>query len=95
MVAGTGKRCKRGRDTGGAGTWTAARPRPNWNALDRSFEQTMSILDKILGYKKEEVAAAKAKADRAELEARARDVDPPRGFARGAGRQERRWANSA
>lgn len=41
----------------------------------------MSILDKILGYKKEEVAAAKAKADRAEVEARARDADPPRGFA--------------
>jgi len=41
----------------------------------------MSILDKILGYKKEEVAAAKVKADRAELEARARDVEPPRGFA--------------
>jgi indole-3-glycerol phosphate synthase len=40
----------------------------------------MSILDKILGYKKEEVAAAKTKADRAELEARARDVEPPRGF---------------
>jgi indole-3-glycerol phosphate synthase len=40
----------------------------------------MSILDKILGYKKEEVAAAKAKADRAELEARAKDVEPPRGF---------------
>ena len=41
----------------------------------------MSILDKILGYKKEEVAAAKTKADHAELEARARDVEPPRGFA--------------
>src|SRR3954469_21375493 len=40
----------------------------------------MSILDKILGYKKEEVAAAKSKADRTELEARARDMDPPRGF---------------
>jgi len=40
----------------------------------------MSILDKILGYKREEVAAAKAMADRAELEARARDMDPPRGF---------------
>jgi indole-3-glycerol phosphate synthase len=40
----------------------------------------MSILDKILGYKKEEVAAAKSKADRAELEARAKDVEPPRGF---------------
>ena len=44
----------------------------------------MSILDKILGYKKEEVAAAKTKADRAELEARARDAEPPRGFAAAA-----------
>jgi indole-3-glycerol phosphate synthase len=40
----------------------------------------MSILDKILGYKREEVAAAKSKADHAELEARARDVEGPRGF---------------
>ena len=40
----------------------------------------MSILDKILGYKREEVAAAKSKADRTELEARARDVEAPRGF---------------
>jgi indole-3-glycerol phosphate synthase len=40
----------------------------------------MSILDKILGYKREEVAAAKSKADRVELEARARDVEAPRGF---------------
>ncbi len=40
----------------------------------------MSILDKILGYKKEEVAQAKTKAGHAELEARARDVEAPRGF---------------
>ena len=40
----------------------------------------MSILDKILGYKREEVAAAKSKADHAEMEARARDVEAPRGF---------------
>jgi indole-3-glycerol phosphate synthase len=41
----------------------------------------MSILDKILGYKKQEVAAAKSKADHSELEARAKDVEAPRGFA--------------
>lgn len=40
----------------------------------------MSILDKILGYKKEEVAVAKTKANTAELEARAKDVEAPRGF---------------
>ena len=40
----------------------------------------MSILDKIFAYKKEEVAAAKSKAKLAEVEARARDADPVRGF---------------
>jgi indole-3-glycerol phosphate synthase len=40
----------------------------------------MSILDRILGYKREEVAAAKSKSAHAEVEARARDMDPPRGF---------------
>ncbi|HVV26879.1 MAG TPA: indole-3-glycerol phosphate synthase TrpC [Rhizomicrobium sp.] len=40
----------------------------------------MSILDNILAYKREEVAAAKSKQNAAELEARARDMDPPRGF---------------
>ena len=40
----------------------------------------MSILDKILGYKKEEVVVAKSKVNTAELEARARDVEAPRGF---------------
>jgi indole-3-glycerol phosphate synthase len=40
----------------------------------------MSILDKIFGYKKEEVAAAKAKIDVAGIEARARDAPPVRPF---------------
>jgi len=40
----------------------------------------MSILDKIFHYKKEEVAAAKTKAAHAELEARAKDAPPTRGF---------------
>jgi indole-3-glycerol phosphate synthase len=40
----------------------------------------MSILDRILGYKREEVAAAKTQATPADLEARARDMDPPRPF---------------
>src|ERR1700734_2094296 len=40
----------------------------------------MSILDKILNYKREEVAAAKAKADNTVLEARAREMEAPRGF---------------
>jgi indole-3-glycerol phosphate synthase len=40
----------------------------------------MSILDRILGYKREEVAAAKTRAAHAEMEARARDAGPTRGF---------------
>jgi len=40
----------------------------------------MSILDKIFAYKKEEVAAAKDKLKLAEVEARAKDADPVRGF---------------
>ncbi|HEX4118391.1 MAG TPA: indole-3-glycerol phosphate synthase TrpC [Rhizomicrobium sp.] len=40
----------------------------------------MSILDKIFAYKKEEVAAAKAKLKLAEVEAQAKDADPVRGF---------------
>jgi indole-3-glycerol phosphate synthase len=40
----------------------------------------MSILDKIFAYKKEEVAAAKGKLKLAEVEARAKDADPVRGF---------------
>jgi indole-3-glycerol phosphate synthase len=40
----------------------------------------MSILDKIFAYKKEEIAAAKARAKLSEIEARARDADPVRGF---------------
>ena len=40
----------------------------------------MSILDKIAAYKKEEIAAAKARVPPAEMEARARDADPVRGF---------------
>src|SRR5690242_21667156 len=40
----------------------------------------MSILDKIFAYKKEEVASAKDRLKLAEVEARARDADPVRGF---------------
>lgn len=40
----------------------------------------MSILDKIFTYKKEEVAAAKSSVGQAELEARAKDAPPTRGF---------------
>jgi len=40
----------------------------------------MSILDKIAVYKKEEIAAAKARVTPSEMEARAKDADPVRGF---------------
>jgi indole-3-glycerol phosphate synthase len=40
-----------------------------------------NALERILAYKREEVAAAKARASRAEIEARAAAADPPRGFA--------------
>jgi indole-3-glycerol phosphate synthase len=40
----------------------------------------MSILDKIAAYKKEEIAAAKARIAPTEMEARAKGADPVRGF---------------
>ena len=40
----------------------------------------MTILDQIVAYKREEVAAAKAKLPPLEIEARAKDADPVRGF---------------
>jgi len=40
----------------------------------------MNILDQIAVYKREEIAAAKAKLSQKEVEARARDAEPPRPF---------------
>lgn len=40
----------------------------------------MTILDKITAYKREEVAAAKARAPQNAVEKKARDASPPRGF---------------
>ena len=50
--------------------------------LRHRVEQTglMSILDKIVAYKQEEIAAAKNRLTLAEVEARARDAEPVRGF---------------
>ena len=41
---------------------------------------TDTILDKIVTYKREEIAAAKKKLPQKEIEARAKDADPVRGF---------------
>src|ERR1700722_12282746 len=40
----------------------------------------MTILDKIVAYKRDEIAAAKVKIPPNEIEARAKDADPVRGF---------------
>src|SRR6201985_1854357 len=39
-----------------------------------------TILDKIVAYKRDEIAAAKQKIPQKEMEARAKDADPVRGF---------------
>ena len=41
---------------------------------------TTTILDKIVAYKREEIAAAKKKLPQKDIEARAREADPVRGF---------------
>ena len=79
MVAGAAKDVKEGVALAARALDSGAAKRQT-GSLDPRPRIDDSILDKILGYKKEEVAAAKSKANTAELEARAKDAEAPRGF---------------